>query len=426
MSRAPTIALSNDCQALITTDGAKPASANADFAASESHRVEQSNLRALFDDSKLWGWRSIPSRLFHECKSKRLYDVWMLSPLFDLLFICGLAPWILGFVSYFIVGALTNAPRHNLPQTSLTLAFIVASFVIGESHQFTSIIRYYSKFRYAKLGVKARFPFWFIYSLIIGTLVIVATPMSGFPPIDLIRGPLGLTIMFVAAAFPAVLMLHICAQVNGVFLRYCQMNGYSMSKIERRGLTLLSWMLAGTGALYMAVPFMMQPFDNDIVQLAISVSATATAVAVLYTFFRRLATGAWPPAPAIVLWCNMTLYALLPFYFVEMRYVWLFVPLLFHATQHWTIAFKTQHEERARLQKVLSNSFADDARWVLPIQFVTLLVLFLPILVPFRAADFIQSSDQIFGTNTLTILPSMAVFYLHFFADRVVWRPIKT
>jgi hypothetical protein len=144
---------------------------------------------------------------------------WLVSSRIDLLFVCGLAPWLLGYLAYLILGGTPNAPSVSESQQHMTIFFVVASLIIGEGHQFTSIVRYYTKLRQRK---KQKFilelPFYVIYSGL-ASLVFL---MLGF---TLASIPAMLFILVVAqigiAFFPVVLLQHVCAQAKAIGLIYC-------------------------------------------------------------------------------------------------------------------------------------------------------------------------------------------------------------
>ena len=92
---------------------------------------------------------------------------WLVSQNIDLLFVCGLLPWILGAIAYFSTGGLVQQPVVGTNQQLLTMFLVFSSFLIGESHQFTSILRYYSKTfrRRRNLYRWHRLPIWFLYAV---------------------------------------------------------------------------------------------------------------------------------------------------------------------------------------------------------------------------------------------------------------------
>jgi hypothetical protein len=125
---------------------------------------------------------------------------------------------------------------------------------------------------------------------------------------------------------------------------------------------------------------------------------------------RGLKTDEWLPDGAALLWANLALWILLPL--DALAYVWLFVPIFYHATQHWGAAWITQQKESGIKPINFTQWASETLRLVLPVQVVSLTVLFFPLLA-FGAVN---------QDATLPVVWSMLVFYLHYFADRVVWR----
>jgi hypothetical protein len=81
-------------------------------------------------------------------------SAWLVSAPLDYLFVCGFAPWILGFFAYLYFGS-RQSEFPSPEQTILNILFIALSFLVGESHQFTSILRYATDERQ-----KAKSPSW--------------------------------------------------------------------------------------------------------------------------------------------------------------------------------------------------------------------------------------------------------------------------
>jgi hypothetical protein len=360
---------------------------------------------------------------------------WLVSRAFDILFVCGLAPWLIGIGCFFITGAGGAYPPTKYPQQLLTFFFVASSLIIGESHQFTSIIRYYSSFRKrAKAYTMERIPFWIMYALALEFLALVLY----HPAQDFLRWTFPVftvLLQFAVILFPAVLMQHICAQAVAVGVSYCRIAGYNFSQAEKRSFTAVTWLLIATGACSIAVPFTFDA-DNIIgistnsIQLAtivgpIASGASFTAlICAAHVIFRGFKRREWPPLGAALLWVNLVLLILLSVPLPGMAYVWLFVPLFFHATQHWALAWSTRKRE-ARTSLGSSLKRTDLARefckLVVPVVTLTLIVLFLPLLLS-RTSHLSPISD-LFPGETLPVFLSMFVFYMHYFADRVVWRP---
>jgi hypothetical protein len=373
---------------------------------------------------------------------------WLVGSAFDMLFVCGIAPWLLGLITFFVVGRQLNAPIPSVQQQALAITFIVASLLIGEAHQFTSIIRYFTAFGSRTKGYKLqRLPFWcfyFVVGLAILTLTLSSIGLSSqiAPLNDFIQliGPGVITVSEIGMAFfPVFLMQHFCAQAKAMGLMYCGKNGYQLSKTEKLNLSVVAWCLVLSGAFSIAIPF---ASDGTGLSTLLKVNigpvpallvpmwhfiATAASLFLAFSFFRRgLHKGEWLPRGAAVLWANMALFVLLPP--EPMVYVWLFVPVFFHASQHWTLAWATQQAELTKQGREPSNdTFArlfDICRLFLPVQAFTLAILFLPMI--FAVFGGLDEELGEFSTgigSTLNVGLSMLVFYIHYFADRIVWRP---
>ena len=92
-----------------------------------------------------------------------------------------------------------------------------------------------------------------------------------------------------------------------------------------------------------------------------------------------------------------------------MLYVWLFVPVFLHASQHWALAWSTQQKEGSDtiVNSESRSKIGEIRRLMLPSLVLTLIMLVFPVGSLFGGAVFV----------------SMFIFYVHYFADRVVWRP---
>lgn len=384
-----------------------------------------------------WRQSAEPSTQGDKQKSGAL-NSWIVSKWFDLFFVCGLAPWLLGFVTCLVFGGrealqvssnvagFAQTTSTSLPvltgamQQTFSLAFVVASLVIGESHQFTSIIRYFTAYKDRKKSYwTGRLPFWFIY---VGIFSAIA---AHFDP-SLVSGSwfqlLGAILQIGFVMFPVVLMQHICAQAKAIGMMYCGRQGFKFSFGERFALAITTWCLVVTGATTIAAPFGTSDGGaavTDIVMTVRNVSlgwslAMIWACSLLF-LYRGCRRNEWLPSGAAVMWCNLAAWILVPVR--ELVFVWVCVPLFFHATQHWSVAWAVR---RAELEKCSGITLSpgkciwEFVTMAVPIQAVTLLVLFSPMLIGGATAGL----DQ-----TLSVEFSIFVFYLHYFADRLVWRP---
>src|SRR5262245_16037470 len=63
-------------------------------------------------------------QLQREFSVSKTEPVWFVSERFDLLFVCGLAPWILGVVAYLCTGGMTEHPIASVQQQIASLLFV--------------------------------------------------------------------------------------------------------------------------------------------------------------------------------------------------------------------------------------------------------------------------------------------------------------
>lgn len=370
---------------------------------------------------------------------KNLPAPWFISREVDILFVCGLAPWLAGIVFFLVTGAGGLYPPTKFPQQALTVFFVVASLVIGESHQFTSIVRYYSSAfsKRAKRYRLQRIPIWFMYFLA-AELCIFSTFNS---LADLVSWSLFIQAMilsFCAAAFPVVLMQHVCAQASAIVQQYCRRAEYSISKCEKCVLDVVTWILVATGACSIAVPFGLDENGGISVSFVgtinistyklplVALSAFACLLVAAYVIQRGLTKNDWPPLGAVLLGANCVSLILLAVPLPAMAYVWLFVPLFFHATQHWALAWSTQQRE-VRLDadsiKNKTSRIFEICKFIAPVLALTVVVLFIPQFLR-RSPLHFGNLERIFSSGeSLSVFLSMFVFYAHYFADRLVWRP---
>ncbi len=399
----------------------------------KDRRVEFFAARGLAKKSKT-NLPEIPQVYRPDSQDKRS-NPWLVSRAFDILFVCGLAPWLIGIACFFITGAGGAYPPTKYPQQLLTFFFVASSLIIGESHQFTSIIRYYSSFRKrAKAYTMERIPFWIMYALTFELFALVLY----HPAQDFLRWTfpvLTVFLQFAVMLFPVVLMQHICAQAVAVGVSYCRTAGYNFSQAEKRSFTAATWLLIATGACSIAVPFTFDAdniigISNNSIQLATIVGPLASGalitalICAARVIFRGFKWREWPPLGAALLWLNLVLLILLSVPLPGMAYVWLFVPLFFHATQHWALAWSIQKREAKRSlgSSVKRSDFAREfCKLVVPVLTLSVIVLFLPLLLSHTSQR--SPVSDLFSGETLSVFFSMFVFYMHYFADRVVWRP---
>lgn len=390
---------------------------------------KQTNPATLHVESSRWERRP----------NKKLPSPWFVSREIDLMFVCGLAPWFAGLVFFLVTGAGGAYPQTKFPQQGLTLFFVFASLVIGESHQFTSLVRYYSpSFRKrTKRYILQRLPIWFLYVLVAELFLLSSLNSLA----DLISWSFflqGFILNLGVMAFPAVLMQHVCAQASAVVQQYCRRAGYTINKGEKFMLDAASWLLVATGACSIAVPFGIDDsaglnlsfagivhISSYIVPLAVT-SACACAILAMYVFYRGVAKDDWPPLGAVLLAINSVALILLAIPLPAMVYVWLFVPLFFHATQHWALAWSVRQREvlqESDPPATKNNSVLEVCKFIAPAMTLTAVVLFIPLFIH-RIPIHLGNIDSILSRGeTLSVFFSMFVFYAHYFADRVVWRP---
>jgi hypothetical protein len=343
---------------------------------------------------------------------------WLISSWFDLLFVCGLAPWLLGLVALCTVDAVPGPKALTAEQGYFGIFFVVASLLIGESHQFTSIVRYFTVPMERKVHWVNRLPIWLIIGLPLlaifpGFLMTFAESIPS-PIINALVAAIEAVFLF----FPVVLIQHVCAQAKAIGLIYCAKEGYKLSEPDGYYLSFAMWTLVAAGGAAVAAPF------GTFFELPPPVAAVLLGLAFCgvgmcaYRIIRRgVEKNEWLPAATGLMWSNMAALILLPISLT--MYAWLFVPLFFHATQHWSVAWITRKREVVAAGGTIASKadvIREIALMVLPVLAITMAVLFLPLLLT-------AISDPSLGlSSTLGVEWSILVFYLHYFSDRIVWR----
>ncbi|MBX9690562.1 MAG: hypothetical protein K2X27_27850 [Candidatus Obscuribacterales bacterium] len=399
--------------------------------------------------------REAESKQVHNETSHRK-SPYLISETIDLLFIAGLAPWILGLLAFLIIGdpQLSNSKADQL---GLAIPYTVASLLIGEGHQFTSIIRYYRKKRTKRFLLK-RLPFWIIYAgmALVALLMLFSQipeplrtelgkmeALNSFAKVS--GGGLSIAAMILGVVFglgfPTILMQHFCAQAKSIGLFYCAKQSFELSKSEKLVLNLCSLTLTIAGAFTIALPFGFGLDSNFLLRTPLADPgntwmlaafhfwesfAIYPALAMLTLFSamilrRGIKTGEWLPFGAGLLWLNLSIWVLMPLQ--QILFVWLFVPVFYHATQHWAIAWISRKKELAAEGKTLeseTDKLLEFSKMTIPVFCLTLSILFMPLLL----AKIGINVESIFGSNggTLNVFWSMLVFYMHYFSDRIVWR----
>jgi hypothetical protein len=352
---------------------------------------------------------------------------WLVSRAFDVLFVCGLAPWIFGLLVYFLVGDITFKVVQTPQLQYFTIAYVVASLLVGEGHQFTSILRYYSSRNWQRdsLGFD-RLPFWVMHvGLATVAVILVVQVWNLHPQLGIFQGLVDAYMQLITAAamlilptamalFPVFLMHHFCAQAKGVGLIYCGKARYELSAEQELCLNISLWALVVAGACIIAAPFGSTTLGvgpSEFVRLCgVGFAAFSFILFAIPTLLRGFRRDEWLPPQVAFLWSNLVLFVLLPQPIA--LFVWLFVPLLYHATQHWAVAWMVQKKEVVASR---DGTRADVFRLALPAVATTLITLFV---VP-------SILGSTFGSSTLSLGWSMLIFYMHYFADRAVWRPRK-
>lgn len=362
----------------------------------------------------------------------------LVSPLFDMLFVCGLAPWLLGLTTFAIAfSGLGERSFFSSMLAPLTVCYVAASILIGESHQFTSILRYYGPFRErSNQFIASRIPLWILYAciLFIVGLIVLAPIFESQPSTAFFSGlfhsALGILISVILvifeslfSLFPVFLAQHFCGQAQAIGIMYCRNRGFELTNYETKLITCTAWLLVIAGACSIAQPFLsLFSFAlNGELKLPMQITASFLVLYCAFYFWRRgSTTGTWLPRQTTILWSSLSLFFLLPSEF--MIYVWIFIPLLFHATQHWAVAWSTRQIEKdsqGLLRPQGKIAILDALLMMLPVQLATVLVLFWPLWFlgdqPILAETF---SDSL----TLGVQLSIMVFYIHYFTDRMVWR----
>ncbi len=383
-------------------------------------------------------------RLQREFSIPKAKPKWLISETFDLVFVCGLAPWIFGLVAYLCTGGLLEHPIPSALHQGLTIFFITVSLLIGEAHQFTSIVRYFGAFRKRSKRYRwRRIPIWYIYTML--ALILIMRDVGSLfgaqgsfisSSLLVVLSGLGFVAIIAAVVFPVALMQHFCAQALNVGLIYCRVNNFNFRSWERKVLSIITLLLVLTGASTIALPFLgvassphevlrSAPFRDTVYWTTVSMLVVASG----YFLHCGFANNRWLPRGAVLVWLNMAAFILLlPFWLLF--YVWLFVPTLFHASQHWSIAWYTRCQESNRYTEESTASTANAVtevrtpdlpevlRFVLPIQILSIVVLFGWLIV---SSAF--SPQQSVNFMTLPVEFSMLLFYFHYFLDQVIWRP---
>lgn len=365
----------------------------------------------------------------------------LVSPMFDMLFVCGLAPWLLGLVTFAIAfSGLAERSYFASMLAPLTVFYVAASILIGESHQFTSILRYYGPFRErTKQFIASRIPLWILYGCISFVLAMIvlsqvfrfdSSPTVFSSLFSLSIGIFVPVVLFIfeslVSLFPVFLAQHFCGQAQAIGIMYCRNRGFELTNYETKLISCTAWLLVIAGACSIAKPFFSNlpfigpaPFNE--LKLPMQIASSFFVLYCALHFFRRGSSGGgWLPRQAVILWSSLSLFFLLPSEF--MIYVWIFIPLLFHATQHWAVAWSTRQLEKdaqGLLRPRGRIAILDALLMMLPVQLATVMVLFWPLWFlgdqPILAETF---SDSL----TLGVQLSMLVFYFHYFTDRMVWR----
>lgn len=367
---------------------------------------------------------------------------WFVSKWFDLLFVCGLAPWILGLSAIMIMGANPSKLVQSGPQTVLTIFFILSSLLIGEAHQFTSILRYYGSFRHRTPKYRwHRAPFWVLYGFLAVFAYAIWGPRVLFVTqlLELLGNFFGTLATLALKFFPAFLMHHFVAQARAIGAIYCRTHGFQLHSEDQQALNICSIAIVLAGVCAIAQPFGDAQGSGAWVIYAFACACVALTAGKFIA--QGIHSGRWLPLPAVLVWSNIPLLLILPE--PIKYYIWLFVPIFFHATQHWAVAWLTRLTERGRQSapgfgSTSSNNepnrlpdvgikirpgkiFLEAVRMIVPIEVVSLLVLFSPILF----TNIFERDALTMSTNTIGLTFSLLVFYAHYFADRVVWRPTK-
>ena len=342
---------------------------------------------------------------------------WMISREVDLLFVCGLAPWILGGLAWALLGSPMQDMHATFLHRGFTMLYVFSALLIGEGHQFTSILRFHFARRFWKRW-KSLPPVVFMW---VGFFSVgLGLFSSQFSELNAgLQALAGLGMVL----FPIVLVHHFCIQAHAIVLLYCTKSGYLVEKSQLRMFRLATWFLVAGGACAMALPFGLTETDRileNVPQYAIPLMVASLLLVAVPAMVRGRVAREWPPITGVMLWLNLVGFLMMPMQFGA--YVWVFVPIFFHASQHWVVAYASRRRETATA-KLERSALHDLLRLVLPVQAVSLAVLYMPLLTINLPPGVDAQSASMQPNLTLPVTWSMFVFYLHYFTDRIVWKP---
>ncbi|GEM_PF-973747 len=341
-------------------------------------------------------------------KEMRPYFV---SPLFDSLFVCGGAVWILFAMTLSVSSQTSNSHQMQLLYQISALGAIFFSACHSLATPVLEAVEIFnsknSSFK-SSLCSSCKPGLGSLFALIILAAIILSLDVW-------LRLPL---IAVLCKYYLLLVPYHFLFQIKGIFLIYCRRGGFPLDSTGRRQLDFLfhttafywvafllsSGQQAGQTFLFQELPAWALFSESfvDILRLLVSVFAFCYCSRLLFGLGRKVNRVPWI---AILLLSSGLAFFLLPIWCV--KELWLFVPSFFHGLQYLIVV-------NERLKENLRESLKDYSSFFYPVSLLLVLFLYgLPWLI-------------FLGSGWKVIAALFVIFQLwHFHLDGHIWKKKK-
>lgn len=325
---------------------------------------------------------------------------WLVGPVVDLFFCCGVGVWVLTAFHFF---ALNQKDQRALEWLSFLSVFL--THLLSNPHTAATWVRLYGS-----PGERSRFH-WHAYPLS-AAMILVAVIALRYP-----EGPAALGYVYLLWV-----VQHYASQTYGLGLLYCAKRGFSMSSWERKlfqGVLLSTAVFAifrkltfvgysPTFFLGLKMPFW-GPLNPEFVVVASVLWAVFLSGWVVWVCDRGFRWGEWFPYPSLIL-----VFSVMFFFLGEgplLSSAWIYVPPLFHGSQYLLISgvYQMSHVRSLGHETHLRD-------WFLYWALLMLIGTFIYISVPRILTELGVSS-----VSAMAVVFSVVNFH-HFLTDRAIWK----
>lgn len=343
---------------------------------------------------------------------------WIISPVFDFLFVTGGLVWLLFIANYSLIGNELPFDRSDSRHLILLTAVYVSQHVFFDAHNIATYFRLWGSpedretFKFYRT--------WLFYAAIaLFVFCVVMRPIIG-------------TLVF---WYVVVIFWHYAMQTFGVALIYCEKRSYQFTGFEREVFRTLMLVLSAYAIARFLVTQELAPYNlygaaspfwiplntpaSLLVLKIITVALITVSVVFAFVVVRKLIVDKRIlPFPVVMMLATIGALACAP---KEVNgLLWLYVPGLYHASQYMAVSLSYYVKERGLPEGMNANLIAQEIRKWPALNYFGKAVLIgctLYIVLP----HLIQLVG-LGGYDEMIGLTFVVVNYHHFATDAAIWR----